>query len=117
MPPSTGRESTPQGGLPLGLYRCAVGWASGIGWPPHRISLRLVARLLRLPLQGGVIPAVLTDDIIYTLDREHGLHPAQESGKEPCAGLKNHSPLEGESARPGRSPQSNRWGANTTPRE
>ena len=25
-------------------------------------------------------------------------------GKEPCAGLKNHSPLEGESARLGRMP-------------
>ena len=27
--------------------------------------------------------------------REHGLHPAKQLGKEPCAGLKNHSPLEG----------------------
>ena len=27
----------------------------GIGWPPHRISLRLAARLLRLPLKGEVI--------------------------------------------------------------
>ena len=31
----------------------------------------------------------------HTLDREHGLHPAKESGKKPCAGLKNHSPLGG----------------------
>ena len=31
----------------------------------------------------------------HTINREHGLHPAQELGKEPCAGLKNHSPLEG----------------------
>ena len=84
---------------------------------PHRISLRLTARLLRLPLEGGVIPAVLTDDVVYTLDREHGLHPAKESGKKPCAGLEDHSPLEGESARPGRSPQSSRWGANAAPRE
>ena len=30
----------------------------GLAWPastPHRISLRLAARLLRLPLKGGVI--------------------------------------------------------------
>ena len=53
--------------------------------------------------------------IVHTLDRELGLHHARESGKEPCAGLKNHSPLEGESAR-GRSPQSSRWGANAAPR-
>ena len=38
------------------------------------------------------------DAIIHTIDQEHGLHPAQISGKEPCAGLKNHSPLEGELA-------------------
>ncbi len=76
-----------------------MGEVAGIGWPPHRISLRLAARLLRLPLEGGVIPAVLTDDVVYTLDREHGLHPAKESGKKPCAGLEDHSPLEGESAR------------------
>ena len=41
--------------------------------PPLRISLRHSARLLRLPLKGGVIPSY--------------------------AGLKYHSPLEGESAR------------------
>ena len=40
---------------------------------------------------------------------------AKESGKKPCAGLKYHSPLEGESARPGRSPQSSRWGDNAPP--
>ena len=39
---------------------------------PHRISLRLAARLLRLPLKGGVIPALETENILYTLDREHG---------------------------------------------
>ena len=82
--------------------------------PPHRISLRLAARLLRLPLEGGVIPAVQTGDVVYTLDREHGLHHAKESGKKPCAGLKHHSPLEGESAR-GRSPQSSRWGGTRRP--
>ena len=54
---------------------------------PHRISLRHPARLLRLPLQGGVI----------------------EFYWKPCAGLK-HSPLEGESVRQGLRPQSNRWG-------
>ena len=47
----------------------------------------------------------------HTLDREHGLHLATVSGKELGAALKNHSPLEGESAR-GRSPQSSRRGAN-----
>ena len=62
---------------------------------PHRISLRLAARLLRLPLMGGVIPAVRTGKVVHTLDREHGLHPAKELGKEPCAGLKHHSPLRG----------------------
>ena len=48
--------------------------------------------------------------IVHTLDREHGLHHAQQSGKKSCASLKNHSPLEGESARQGRSPQSSRRG-------
>ena len=54
--------------------------------------------------------------ILHTIDREHRLHHARESGKTPRAGLKNHSPLEGESARQGRSPQSSRWGANATSR-
>ena len=35
--------------------------------------------------------------ILHTINREHGFHPAQESGKKPYAGLKYHSPLEGES--------------------
>jgi len=48
--------------------------------------------------------------ILYTLDRKHDLHPAQEWGKKPDAGLENHSPLEGESERQGLRPQSNRWG-------
>ena len=60
----------------------------GAASPPHRISLRHSARLLRLPLQGGVI----------------------EFYWKPCAGLKYHSPLEGESVRQGLRPQSNRWG-------
>ena len=37
--------------------------------------------------------------IIHTLDREHRLHRAQESGKKPGSALKNHSSLEGESDR------------------
>ncbi len=53
--------------------------------------------------------------IIHTKNREHGLHHAQESGKELGSALKNHSPLEGESAR-GRSPQSSRRGANAASR-
>ena len=57
------------------------GKVAGIGWPPHRISLRLTARLLRLPLKGGVIPAVLTGDIVYTLDWVHGLHLARGIGQ------------------------------------
>ena len=72
-----------------------LGEVAGVGWPPHRISLRLPARLLRLPPKGGVIPEVRTGDVVHTLDREHGLHLATESAKKPCAGLKNHSPLEG----------------------
>jgi len=38
-------------------------------------------------------------------------------GKKPRAGLKNHSFLEGESERQGRSPQSIRRGANAAPRK
>ena len=53
---------------------------------------------------------------VHTKNREQGLHLATLSGKEPFAGLKNHSPLEGESARQGRSPQSNRWGGAPPPR-
>ena len=49
---------------------------------------------------------------IHTKNREHRLHHAGESGKTPHASLEYHSPLEGESARPGRSPQSSRRGAN-----
>ncbi len=49
---------------------------------------------------------------IHTINRKQGLHLAEESGKKPFAGLKNHSPLEGESARQGRSQRSSRWGAN-----
>ena len=67
-----------------GVVRCSPASA------PHRISHRLAARLLRLPLEGGVILERLMQ-------------------------AKNHSPLEGESAR-GRSPQSSRWGANAAPR-
>ena len=38
-----------------------------------------------------------TGNILYTINREQGLHLAKESSKQPFAGLKNHSPLEGES--------------------
>ncbi len=48
---------------------------------------------------------------LKTENRKHGLHHAQESGKAPHASLKYHSPLEGESERQGRSPQSIRRGA------
>ena len=60
------------------------GWKEAVARrPPHRISLRLVARLLCKP------------NMVYTINRKHGLHLAEESGKKPFAGLKNHSPLEG----------------------
>ncbi len=83
---------------------------------PHRISLRHTARLLRLPLKGGVIPGT---------NRERRLHfrpgtwftPARETGKTPHASLKYHSPLEGESERQGRSPPSSRRGADTASRK
>ncbi len=55
--------------------------------------------------------------MVHTLNREHGLHRAQEWGNRPFASLKNHSPLEGESERQGRSPQSSRRGANAASRE
>ena len=48
------------------------GRASQPGGPastPHRISLRLAARLLRLPLKGGVIREQ-TGNILYTINRE-----------------------------------------------
>ena len=45
----------------------AAAWWSGS--PPHRISLRLPARLLRLPLNGGVIRAQ-TGNILYTINQE-----------------------------------------------
>ena len=65
--------------------------------------------------------------ILHTLNREHPCHHARESGDAPGSALRNHSPLEGESARQGRmpavepvggqrgvarvhSPQSSRWG-------
>ena len=73
---------------------------------------------IRVAEMGEAVPGIVRagrprsrGGIVHTLNREHGLHRAQESGKEPCASLKNHSPLEGESAR-GRSPLSSRRGAN-----
>ena len=66
---------------------------------------------------GGAVPGVVRagrprsqEAFIHTKNREHGLHHAGESGETPYASLEYHSPLEGESARPGRSPQSSRWG-------
>ena len=55
--------------------------------------------------------------ILFTTNRNHGLHPAQESGKAPRSALDNHSPLEGESARPGRMPAVEPVGANAASRE
>ena len=49
--------------------------------------------------------------IIHTINREHGLHPAKESSKESYASLKNHSPLEGESAKPAVEPEGGKRGA------
>ena len=69
--------------------------------PPHQLS----------PGSAGVPPAsipyrrfrpcqrhrarVQTGNILYTINRKQGLHLARVLGKEPCASLKNHSPLEG----------------------
>ncbi len=77
------------------------------------------ARILNLPTRRPRLRAgVQTRNILFTINREQGLHLATLSGKEPCAGLKNHSPLEGESARQGRSPQSSRRGADApSPRD
>jgi len=59
--------------------------------------------MLNLPMLPPPSPVRLqTVNILYITNRKHGLHPARESGKEPCAGLKNHSPLEEESVRQGR---------------
>ena len=80
--------------------------------PPHQPSPDGLASAT--PPRGGSDTRVRTGDVVHTLDREHGLHHAKESGKKPCAGLKHHSPLEGESAR-GRSPQSSRWGGTRRP--
>ena len=55
--------------------------------------------------------------VIHTLDREHGLHHAKQSGKKPCASLKNHSPPGGGVGRQGRSPQASRRGVNAASRE
>ncbi len=95
--------------------------------PPHRISHRLAARLLRLPLEGGVIPAVQTGDVVYTLDREHGLHRAKRGGGYWLAPPPHHRrarslvqasrslPPGGGVGEPGRSPQSSRRGGTRRP--
>ena len=80
-----------------------IGPPGSAGVPPASETCRRFRPRLRARAQ--------TTNILYTINRKQGLHPAKQWDKEPCAGLKNHSPLEGESARPGRSPQSSRWGA------
>ena len=72
---------------------------------------------IRAAEMAGVVPGIVRagrprsrGGIIHTRNREHRLHRAREPGKAPYASLKNHSPLEGKSARPGRSPQSSRRG-------
>ena len=81
-------------------------------------------RSIQVAEMGGAVPGVVRagrprsqEAFIHTKNREHGLHHAGESGKTPYASLEYHSPLEGESARPGPIPQSSRWGANAAPRE
>ena len=75
----------PPGASGAGEGRQRIAGGASRAPPPHQPSP--AARLLRLPLKGGVI----------------------EFYWKPCAGLK-HSPLEGESVRQGLRPQSNRWG-------
>ncbi len=89
--------------------------APASGPPPHQPSP--FGSASATPPQGGSDTGVQPGNVVHTLDREHGLHPAQETGKEPHASLKNHSPLEGESERQGRSPPSIRRGANAASRE
>ncbi len=115
----------PQGGQPQGLCRCAGGQGGGY-WlvpPPHQPSP--AARLLRLPLKGGNCRACKDGQGgrgggYWLAPPPHQPSPAGSASATPppggsdteasYAGLKNHSPLEGESAR-GRSPQSSRRGA------
>ena len=94
--------------------RCPKG-APASGPPPHQPSP--FGSASATPPQGGSDTRVLTGNGVYTLDREHGLHPAQETGKAPHASLKYHSHLEGESERQGLHPQSIRRGANAASRE
>ncbi len=85
------------------------GQAEGEPW--RRCRSILVAEM------GEAVPGIVRagrlrsqEAFIHTINRKQGLHLAEESGKKPFAGLKNHSPLERESARQGRSPASSRWG-------
>ena len=91
----------------------AAGAVRGLtaGVSPHRISLRLPARLLRLPLKGGVIPEFFEVGLV-DWRRDHLL-----GASSALSAAQHHSPLEGESARQGRSPQSSRWGAHSPPPE
>ena len=63
--------------LCFALYKLRRRTVRSRALPPHRISPRHPARLLRLPLKGGVILALQTANIVYTLDREHDLHSTQ----------------------------------------
>ena len=59
-------------------------------------------RSIQVREKGEVVPGFVRagrprsrEVVNHTVNREHGLHPAKESGKEPCADLKYHSPLRG----------------------
>ena len=76
---------------------------------------------IRVPERAKAVPDMVRAGrprsrvgILHTINRQHRLHHAQESGKTPHAGLKNHSLLEGESTRapPAVDPE----GANATSR-
>ena len=61
--------------------------------PPHQPSPGGSASAT--PPQGGSDPEEQTGNILYTINREHGLHLAKVSGKEDCAGLNITPPLRG----------------------
>ena len=69
-----------------------------VGVPPASGTCRRFRPRLRTRAQ--------TTNILDTINRKQGLHPAKQWGKEPCAGLKITPPWRGKSARPGRSPRS-----------